>query len=518
MWNFEDVLDLFYFFHADEDQGSDEEKLHHRDRHFYLNSRQQAESTIPDRHQCLALWLKNRRAAELQGTDPFVPGDAIRQTLAFFRFILFLGGILLGCSLALSYFVYTGQTPLNVFHFLVIFILPQLLFITLLAVQGLFALKKSARPSALTRLLTTLFTQLFLLLQKRLFARLPASKRTGITGILTREHGALSYWPLFLGSQLFGIGLNIGILGVTMLKIATTDLAFGWQSTLHLGPENLYSLVRIIATPWSWLLPANLAFPSLMEIEGSRIILKDGTLHLLTANLTSWWPFLLLSLLVYGLLPRIILSLFGLSMEWRAIRQQLGKTRYDAIVKRMLTPLVTTQAPPAPKASPEETTVATGRESRSLPDEGETTAALVLIPDDFFDLLDATILTEMLRPHRVFPKDRKRIFQSYGADVEVLAAIAKGDWNGLAGIIIILEAWTVPLQEHIHLFQSIIDSVPDEVDIALFFLGRVDSPFVPTPAREDDLRMWRQKLAKLHRTLAFLEPIHHDTQGRQIPS
>ena len=116
-------------------------------------------------------------------------------------------------------------------------------------------------------------------------------------------YGFLFFLPIFILTQLFAIGFNLGLLTTTLFKVITADIAFGWQSTLQLSSAAVHSLVQKIALPWSWLAAGDPAYPSLAQIEGSRIILKEGIYHLSTPDLVSWWPFLCFSVFFYGLLP-----------------------------------------------------------------------------------------------------------------------------------------------------------------------------------------------------------------------
>ena len=61
------------------------------------------------------------------------------------------------------------------------------------------------------------------------------------------------YWPLFAVFQRFAIFCNIGLLAATLTRVAFSDLAFGWQSTLKVGAQGMHSLVWVLSLPWSWL-------------------------------------------------------------------------------------------------------------------------------------------------------------------------------------------------------------------------------------------------------------------------
>ena len=121
--------------------------------------------------------------------------------------------------------------------------------------------------------------------------------------------------------------------------MAVTDLAFGWQSTLRVGAEGMGAVVSLLALPWSWLPPQWGLVPDLAQIEGSRIVLKDGIAALASADLAAWWPFLAMCLLLYAVLPRLVLLSLTHSclrrLEREGVHPDLAR-----IADRMRSPLV----------------------------------------------------------------------------------------------------------------------------------------------------------------------------------
>jgi hypothetical protein len=510
-WNFEDILDFSYFFRLDSEREENTElKLHQRDRQFFLDAQQTDDNPPPTPQYCQKLWLTKRRSKELGNQDSFLPGDIIRETHTLFRFLLLTAGFIIGCCLALSYFVYTGKVPLNVFQYLTLFIIPQLLLIFLLIIKAAFSPKKTQHSSSLHQLLHSLFSRFFFIIKKRLIKRLSPQKQSTVSAIVTKEQGSLSFWPFFLASQLFGLGFNCGIFVVTTLKIVTTDLAFGWQSTLQLGPENLFAMVKIIALPWSWLLSPEFSHPSLFEIEGSRIILKDGDANLLTQDLTSWWPFLLLCLTCYGLLPRVFLFFFGCFMEQHTFKRYLQQNKFEILTKRMLTPLVSTQAP-VENTVPEDKLITPSIEKRHpvLLENGQKTV-LVLIPDDIYGDCTITALKELLQPYNYVAAERRRVFESYDADNTLISDMAQMSWNDLQGIVVFMEAWMVPIEEQVGFLHNIAESIPTEIEITIYFLGRPTSNTAfPSPLRKD-VEMWKTKISSLLDRIICLEPLNKE--------
>jgi hypothetical protein len=91
--------------------------------------------------------------------------------------------------------------------------------------------------------------------------------------------------------------------------VVFTDLAFGWSTTLVVASDQAHRLVEWVSSPWRpWL---GDAVPSAVLVEESRFFrLDSGDPVAVTAGrLTGWWPFLLMSLLTYGVLPRSALLL-----------------------------------------------------------------------------------------------------------------------------------------------------------------------------------------------------------------
>ena len=112
-------------------------------------------------------------------------------------------------------------------------------------------------------------------------------------------------WPSAVDASAFDVTTGLGRLAVGVLalvgidgqvvQVVTADIAFGWQSTIQFSSDAVYTFVKIFSLPWSWIEPLSIVNPTYAQIQGSRMVLKDGIYHLATPDLVSWWPFLLLS-------------------------------------------------------------------------------------------------------------------------------------------------------------------------------------------------------------------------------
>ncbi len=498
MWKLEDILDLNFLSKLDDLSGS---KRHQRDRKIYLDA--QETSTPHSSHlERLQLWLAAERSSHQKSLGERIQGSSLAKSIHTFKILLIGAGFFLGAGTGLSYFVYTGKTPLNVFAFFSLFILPQLFIITLLLSKSLF-IKLAQKPlTSSMSMLLQVFTKIIISLNRRGKRNRNVFAEHSSVDYFSPEERRILFYPLFLGSQLFGIALNLGLVAITALKIATSDLAFGWQTTLQIGADKLFSLVKLIATPWSWLLPQDIAYPSLEHIEGSRIILKDGIIDLATENLISWWPFLLLSLLIYGLLPRIVLAATAILMEKKINRSFLNSARFHQITERMQTPIVSTQAEPiiGQKIESDDTPINTSsltREPCALNIE-----AHLCIPADLHPVPLPDVFKSYLQSQGFTIKDTFTIFQNYESDQTLLGNLSSTDLP----IIIALEAWMAPIGEQLSFIEKMCAVNKSRHPVNILLLGKAKTDKLITPPQQHDISLWQDKISKRCKDIVYCIP------------
>jgi hypothetical protein len=143
---------------------------------------------------------------------------------------------------------------------------------------------------------------------------------------------------VFIALSQGALGFSAGALGGTFFRIMVTDLAFVWQSALLMSGESVYRLVSWLALPWSWVMP-DMFVPTLEQIEGSRIVLKEGIAGLASEHLAAWWPFLCMGMMVYALIPRVVLVGFAHTARTLALaRFDLSRPGYQRLLMRMRSP------------------------------------------------------------------------------------------------------------------------------------------------------------------------------------
>ncbi|MBU0908274.1 MAG: DUF2868 domain-containing protein [Proteobacteria bacterium] len=512
-WRIRDIIDLEYFFYQDTLSQSAENKhsLHERDRNIFLDSVMPAvkENEPPDRQFIIKTWLNRRREAEKAQTA-VLPGEGVESLLASLRLIFLVAGLVLGAASGASFLTYTGDSPVNVLVYLSVFVLSQLLLLLLLFLLSAYRLfrKLPLTASPLYTFISRFVLRMILSARNRVAQKMSADQRLqtefafGTLVSKTRTYGMLFFLPIFILTQLFALGCNLGLLTATLFKVVTADIAFGWQSTIQLSPEAVHSLVEKIALPWSWAVPGDAAFPTLAQIAGSRIILKEGIYYLSTPNLASWWPFLCLAVLVYGLLPRLVLFLGAAFAQ----RRYLGlldfrQGTYEQLLQRMTTPLVTTRGKTATDAG------VAGKEPGPAPHTKVQSAAdgkilgkilLVMIPDEIYDsCLREEIQSVVNRGSLYATQEIIRINQDYAADRQMLDGMQNRPRMGQTDILIIQEAWQPPIMEYIDFIKQLRQAVGYGPCIRIGLIGKPRPDTIFTQVKDENMKIWAQKITAM---------------------
>lgn len=501
--HYKHIIDLEYFCHQDSE--SDNDQLHLRDRKLFLDGIKQLDKPeTASACELLLLWLKTRTRQAFPTPEQKSPGAISSDVYLLARNLAILLGIFTGLSAGFSFFTYSGTTPVNVFHFLLLFVISQLALVFFLVTAMLLRplLPGLKIPSFYAVAFRGLMGGIVSFFQKKWLHSVAAEKRLSVNhafGIFKARssiYGSLFYWPLFALAQLFAIGFNIGLLGSTLLKILTSDLAFGWQSTMQFSAEAIHRAVMLAALPWSWFVPQASSYPTLAEIEGSRIILKEGIYHLSTGDLIAWWPFLLFCLLFYGLFLRLALFSVGKVMELYSLRNlRLDTPACRAIIRRMQTPLVSTQA--EPEAAPTKTgNQAKDGVSSAAPNPAAQDGQVVLIPDDIYSLCPIDKLQQLLQKRGFAVNEMHRFMVSYEEDRQLLRLLAEKKWTQGEGIFILMEGWMVPLVDFLSLLKELRTLLQPNSIIHLGLVGRPKADAF-TPVSPEDFTIWQQKIEAL---------------------
>jgi hypothetical protein len=512
-WTLADIVDLEYFCIKDEQlrEQQGEQALRQQDRTIYFARRQEFDS-IGDSRGLVRRWLATRRMQHHSSPESGpLPSKIWREASILTRWLVLLCGLLSGGASAVSLLRYSGEAAVNVSGYFAVMIGLQILLLGLLLLMSL--LRGLARNRLGSALLSRLAARVMNKLYSSLLKRSGAETRLNVEAAVGRirqnraEYGGLYFWPAFVLVQLFGCGFNCGALALTLFKISLADIAFGWQSTLQIDPMQLADIVRWIATSWSWFIPPQAAYPNLEQIEGSRIILKEGIYHLSTNDLVAWWPFLTLGVFTYGLLPRLLLFLFGLVQTRRNLKKmRFDSARFRQLQQRMLNPIVEAGSNHKGAEASQEPNSPHLAFAASPPTAG---AKLLLIPDELWDQLEQQQLESDLQPHEgsgPYHKLRFGGLEQTEEELDIRIASALHETPS-TGIILLQEAWQPPIREFINLLRRIRHELPRRYPLSIVLIGKPTQETLLTRANTRDLQVWRKSLQSLSDPYLALYPL-----------
>jgi hypothetical protein len=476
-----DHLDLEWF--LEKDRETDPLKTLERDRGLGL----QAIAAAVPVEAFGAYWLARRR----QGEAGTLPSRRLDQVLLICRWALACLGALAGISLVRGLLLYSGSDPVNVSVFFLLTIFPQALLClvsaALLAFRGRAGLRIPLRP----------------VFELALLRPGQFSGQSGFVRALLLGRGLparLLAWDCVRALHLGGLCVAAGSLGAFLTSVAVTDLAFGWQSTLRVGAEGMRALVSLLALPWSWLPPQWGLVPNLAQIEGSRIVLKDGIAALASADLAAWWPFLAMCLLLYALLPRLVL----VSLAHLCLRRLEGGVHPDLarIADRMRTPLVGVgeAGEPAHAPLPVETTRG-GREGHPAETGGASALAgcVLLLPPELAGRVREEALSGLTLRVFGYPPTRVVPVELEEAEIgRVLDECSDLSWaGGYQRFAVLVEAWQPPIHESLRALKRLGEEGGAPRSLALILAGRPAAGNWLTSPAQAEREAWTEALERL---------------------
>ena len=399
-------------------------------------------------------------------TDEILPGQSVEGGWSMLLALSLVAGTALGASVTGALLHYKGTEPVNVSWFLACTVGVQML---VLAAAALLWLLRAVTDwfddfHPLRGLLAGLVWACSFGLR-----RLPGEQRERLRArlaILGRKraiYGSLAVWPLLIVTQFFAVTYNLGILAVLVAHVSTTDLAFAWQSTLHLGPEAAYRLVSALAAPWAWCAPH--AHPTLAQIIASRFSYSEGIAPLDRGAMASWWPFLCYAVAFYGLLVRFTLLVFAM-VKMRAGLRGLAFDHEgcNALFRRLTGPVVQSQPDTAALEIPAPAAPATGRAAR-----GGACLALVAAEVELPAEQPANYIGRAFG-WRVEKTLAVQIDHPSG-NAEALAAVAREAVN-CASIVVIARARRAPIKAIALFLQKVAETAGAKPEVILLLVGR----------------------------------------------
>lgn len=311
------------------DRDRPREELIARDRAIALGWRNDPASAA----ELVTRWLAS---LPRRSTAP-TAGERVERAQVIVSWLVFVVFSLIGTTIALAVLQFTGDHPINVFVVLGVFVFLQ--WINLLGTIVAFVRSRSS-PGFLAQLPLSA-------LVRKLIIRIAGAEDTGRFLARRSLYGEVERWVLFRAMQLGAIAFNLGAIATFVAAVSFTDLAFAWSTTLQIEAEGLQRFCEGLAAPWRLWLPD--AVPTLDLIGATQYFRLDSAYVNAPAGARvrdaalagGWWPFLLMCLLVYGLLPRLVLAVWASV----GIHRAFGKLSFDTpeeaeVIARLTIPRV----------------------------------------------------------------------------------------------------------------------------------------------------------------------------------
>jgi hypothetical protein len=471
--------------------------LHKRDRSIALKL---AEREITKSDEQLDGWL-----SRLITDEDKALWSQIESGHRLIDFGMVIIGLLVGWLTVTGLFQYDGAGRVNLVYLLFVFVALQLALVLLAAIAML--------PSSVSRWLPG-FSSLQEMLKWFSPGRLqgfisrfkPKSEQSDIALLLGRNQkvfARIGKWQIFSWSQLFGVAFNVAALFTLFVLIAVKDIAFGWSTTLNIQTEAIFGATKLLSWPWQSWLPSEV--PTLSLVEVSRYFrLQESIPTAVDAEiLGGWWPFLMLCLFFYGLLPRLLLMLFCRAKlnnaVVRTIRYFPGK---EALLDRLNRAVIETHADSVDAAAQ---LVNKDFKERGSVKNVALGSSMILINWSGFDLSDERLLELIQQAGRFSIQDSYQAGSNCQPeeDLQVIEEIAKSSVTAPIGLLV--KSWEPPLGELADFIHDLRDSIAPERALILMPI-RLEGNKLAEPEQRD-IEEWQRFTNSLVDPWVSLSPL-----------
>ncbi len=545
-----DIIDLDYLLSLDDqrDSGEEKEKTLARDREIFIQLDQAGpDHTGLDDTSLLFSWLEYRRLVFFheagEKTGAMLPGRAFSSLYRWIVYVLVITGFLSGVSMAYSFLAYHGTRPVNVTIFFAVFIFfhALLFLLTLFLLWKRFYREKRGNRGYRHSIVHTLMSAFFFKGLPGLLKKIkgPMGDKgmetmeytSSLIQMKNREYKAIFFWPFFILSSFFAVSFSAGALGGTLFRVVVSDIAFGWQSTLMAASSSIHDALVMISLPWSWFVPENLAHPSLEQIAGSRILLKEGIATLATKDLVSWWPFLSLGIFFYAVLPRLILIMLSFMAQKKALGQfDFERPRFKKLLVRMQSPVMdirfdeepesrATRQNPLPDPSipdsfgPDQPGPDQLGPNQLGPDPGISSAtrdrgarALVLAPGSVYGGDNFGAVKGFINQELFFDVGSTvSLSFDYKEDKTRLAALAK---DSADQIIVLQEVWQPPIRGLLHYFVQLKTQVFTDKPLWILLTQTPGEENRVVDSEDVNFKVWKKAIHQLGNPDIMLERVY----------
>lgn len=304
-------------------------------------------------------WLGQLREAARTGASTETPvvltGDAMVQAYRTIGGLALAAGLLVGILTTQGALWTTSGTPINVWQFLGLMVFLQIGLLVVTLAVGIWAKAHGqAWIGGLGRILQGVHRWLWS--RKASAAGGSFSEQTHADAL--RETSRVERW-IWLGcTQRFAVAFNFGAVVTFGARLFFSELQFGWSATPEVfEPTLLQDVVAVLAAPWAWAMPSAWV-PSDSFLAATRWDVLSESFTDSSVGGNGWWRFLWMTLLVWGLLPRLVLWMYTTHARRRALARLPWNHRGYQRLFTLMQPAVvepiesSTPAPEPPTSAP----------------------------------------------------------------------------------------------------------------------------------------------------------------------
>lgn len=333
-WSVAELLNYDYFLYLDKSVSALETAP--RDRKIYLAAGATPKTNWA-RRKLARIWLNAMRKAM---PDTSLPGATFLTVNRILNWSIAGLGILLGTLYGFGVLKYTGTEAINLLIAFVLLVLLPLIFtigtFILIILRKYIGNRNQQRENPIIQMLYHKVTKHLISSEQK---RRGTEAFFNHISIRLKKYGSAPAWIITVRLQLFAVTIQLGSLLAVLFSGGFHDLAFAWQTTTNITPETIHNLVSLISAPWSsW---ADSGVPTLENVAGSRVILKEGISALNSSNLSAWWQFICYSILFYSVLPRgILLACCWITEKVTLLKIDFKDAESSALFRRMTSPII----------------------------------------------------------------------------------------------------------------------------------------------------------------------------------
>jgi hypothetical protein len=441
----------------------------------------------------------------LQRVQPQREKTAGQMAETGYRWLLILFllmGVIFGFSTTRAVLDYDGSTPINVVNVWAIVIVPQWIFLFFFVLNMLPQGVRKWIPG-IGEIYSSIREFGFWLarLGAREVEQISSGKKVTLWQELNRFRQSkklyrnLERWLIVSITQRFGVAFNVTAILTLLYLVTFSDLAFAWNTTLQITVGTFHDVVQALAWPWHALFPQ--AVPSLHVIEASRYFritseylgAPSGGRVTDAFIVGAWWPFLLCSVVVYGLLIRLFILSLSHTMVTLALGRLPYSSAYNALFDRLSRPLVETQAP----GSEEPVPVTKAKTiSRSLHFADYTKAHVITWGDLVIDREDLSTWV-----HRRFGWQTLASAAAGGLDYaeneNVLQKLGQKDG---CPVLVLVESWEVPDKSLLTFLRTLREQKKEQTPMVIGLVN-TENGNLYDPPKSDHRQAWIHAIDRL---------------------